>query len=52
MTLLSTELEGVNDYVPEEYKPSHVNAADRVGALLGLTESTAASGPCTIFWKD
>lgn len=38
MTLLSTEAEGVNDTIPEEFKADHVNAAGRVGALLGLTE--------------
>jgi hypothetical protein len=41
MTLLSTEAEGVNDTIPEEFKVSHVNSAGRVGALLGLTDPAA-----------
>lgn len=49
MTLLSTEAEGVSDSIPEEYKASHVNAAGRVGALLGLTElSTDVSEPDSV----
>lgn len=44
MTLLSTEAEGVNDTIPEDFKPSHVNAAGRVGALLGLTDDGSPSG--------
>jgi len=43
MTLLSTEAEGVNDTIPDEYKASHVNSAGRVGALLGLTELSSAA---------
>ena len=44
MTLLSTEAEGVNDTIPDDFKPSHVNAAGRVGALLGLTDDGSPSG--------
>ena len=44
MTLLSTEAEGVNDTIPEDFKPSHVNGAGRVGALLGLTDDGSPSG--------
>ena len=36
MKLLSTEAEGVNDAIPDAFKTDHVNAAGRVGALLGL----------------
>lgn len=36
MKLLSTEAEGVNEAVPEEHRKALVNAAGRVGALLGL----------------
>ncbi len=44
MTLLSTEAEGVNDTIPEDFKPTHVNSAGRVGALLGLTDDGSPSG--------
>lgn len=36
MKLLSTEAEGVNEAIPEEHRKALVNAAGRVGALLGL----------------
>ncbi len=36
MKLLSTEAEGVSEAIPEESRPRLVNAAGRVGALLGL----------------
>ena len=36
MKLLSTEAEGVSEAIPEENRPRLVNAAGRVGALLGL----------------
>ena len=36
MKLLSTEAEGVNVAIPEAQRPSLVNSAGRVGALLGL----------------
>lgn len=38
MQLLSTEAEGVNTAIPEEYMRGHVNRDNRVGALLGLTD--------------
>ena len=44
MTLLSTEAEGVNDTIPDDFKPTHVNSAGRVGALLGLTDDGSPSG--------
>lgn len=45
MQLLSTEAEGVNESIPEDYKRTHVNRANRVGALLGLTDlQPAAAG--------
>lgn len=36
MKLLSTEAEGVNVAIPEADRPTLVNSAGRVGALLGL----------------
>ena len=36
MKLLSTEAEGVNEAIAEEHRKTLVNAAGRVGALLGL----------------
>ena len=36
MRLLSTEAEGVNEAIAEEQRKALVNAAGRVGALLGL----------------
>lgn len=39
MKLLSTEAEGVNVAIPEADRPTLVNSAGRVGALLGLTPS-------------
>ncbi len=53
MTLLSTEAEGVNDTIPEDFKPTHVNSAGRVGALLGLTDDGSPSGkPALTDWAS
>lgn len=41
MHLLSTEAEGVNDSMPEMCRDTHVNQANRVGALLGLLDDAA-----------
>lgn len=43
MKLLSTEAEGVNVAIPEADRPTHVNSAGRVGALLGLKASEAGN---------
>ena len=46
MKLLSTEAEGVNDAIPDAFKTDHVNAAGRVGALLGLKpQGTGEAAP-------
>ena len=46
MKLLSTEAEGVNDAIPDAFKTDHVNAAGRVGALLGLKpQGTGKAAP-------
>ncbi|CAL8469135.1 g8676 [Coccomyxa elongata] len=42
MKLLSTEAEGVNEAIPEEHRKALVNAAGRVGALLGLQSGSGA----------
>ncbi|KAK9811661.1 hypothetical protein WJX72_007914 [[Myrmecia] bisecta] len=42
MKLLSTEAEGVNEAIPEAHHTTHVNAAGRVGALLGLKAGTSS----------
>jgi hypothetical protein len=39
MKLLSTEAEGVSEAIPEALRDGHVNAAGRVGALLGLRDT-------------
>lgn len=44
MGLLSTEAEGVADAIPEAARASHVNAAGRVGALLGLRDTLGSGG--------
>jgi hypothetical protein len=45
MKLLSTEAEGVNEAIPEEQRKALVNAAGRVGALLGLQSPPQSSAP-------
>lgn len=44
MKLLSTEAEGVNEAIPEEHRKALVNAAGRVGALLGLQSTPEEPG--------
>lgn len=46
MQLLSTEAEGVNTAIPEEYMRGHVNRDNRVGALLGLTDLRHTAADC------
>lgn len=41
MDILSTEAEGISESIPSEYRHSHVNSEQRVGALLGLVESSS-----------
>ena len=46
MLLLSTEAEGVSDAVPSDNRKALVNKAGRVGALLGLTNTTPGTPGC------
>lgn len=46
MQLLSTEAEGVNGAIPEEFRKAHVNRDGRVGALLGLTDTRLGAPDC------
>lgn len=41
MKLLSTEAEGVNEAIPEEFRQNLVNSSGRVGALLGLVDTSS-----------
>ena len=45
MKLLSTEAEGVNEAVPEEHRRNLVNSSGRVGALLGLLDTSPQDEP-------
>ena len=46
MHLLSTEAEGVNEAIPREHQNAFVNKAARVGALLGLSETSPTAVGC------
>jgi hypothetical protein len=46
MGLLSTEAEGVGDFVPQPHRGTHVNRQGRVGALLGLDDMRKGSPDC------